>query len=565
MPVIDEGPLRTAQRLARLANTAEEQPLAQAAVQAADHELDLAFMGALHGIQAHPPVLSPEALKIQAHIADAQKRLASDTELLEKLAQKMGKATEAEKPDLQDQLDLVGSQIEIEKDEIQEGNDDLMAAGGDVHQRIQKAQAEHLAAESNTAPPLPAPTVTAALSSLHGMVAQAREWLQAARQARSSRAGASRGGRRRSEAHRAARADRRRLRERAAAAGAARRQGARGSESPQPRPRLPAAPATPRRRIRCSASRARSPSTSAGSWCAISASAHATSSPTSTPNGTTWSPTSSARWCAGCSSAPRWCSRRCSCCLFADRWLTGLLGRAHHIDRRQFATLRSVIGVGLQVVAVLLILFMLIGLPGQFGTMLGLAGAGLTVALKDFIVAFIGWFVLMGKNGIRVGDWVEINGVSGEVKELSVFHTVLLETGNWTDAGHPTGRRVTFTNSYAIEGHYFNFSTTGQWLWDELTVVVPGGRDPQPVVNAIQKEVTEATADSAREAEQEWQMASRGARGTTLSAKPGIAVRPAVGGVEIAVRYVTRASERYAMRARLYQAAVQLLAAKPAP
>ncbi len=250
--------------------------------------------------------------------------------------------------------------------------------------------------------------------------------------------------------------------------------------------------------------------------------------------------------------------------LFADRWLTGLLGRAHNIDRRQFATLRSVIGVGLQVVAVLLILFMLIGLPGQFGTMLGLAGAGLTVALKDFIIAFIGWFVLMGKNGIRVGDWVEINGVSGEVKELSVFHTVLLETGNWTGAGHPTGRRVTFTNSYAIEGHYFNFSTTGQWLWDELTVVVPAGRDPQPVVDAIQKEVAEATADSAHEAEQEWQLASRGQRGTTLSAKPGIAVRPAVGGVEIAVRYVTRASERYAMRARLYQAAVQLLAPKPA-
>ena len=134
MPVIDEGPLRTAQRLARLANSAEEQPLAQAAVQAADHELDLAFMGALHGIQAHPPVLSPEALKIQAHVADAQQRLASDTEALEKLAQKMGKATESEKQDLQDQLDLVGSQIEIEKDEIQEGNDDLLAAGGDVHQ-----------------------------------------------------------------------------------------------------------------------------------------------------------------------------------------------------------------------------------------------------------------------------------------------------------------------------------------------------------------------------------------------------------------------------------------------
>src|SRR5258707_13202588 len=92
---------------------------------------------------------------------------------------------------------------------------------------------------------------------------------------------------------------------------------------------------------------------------------------------------------------------------------------------------------------------------------------------KDFIVGFLGWFVLMGKNGIRLGDWVEINGVTGEVVELGMFHTVLLETGNWTDSGHPTGRRVTFTNSFAIEGHYFNFSTSGQWLLDELQIVLP--------------------------------------------------------------------------------------------
>jgi small-conductance mechanosensitive channel len=565
MPVIDEGPLRTAQRLARMAVSAEEQPLAQAAVQAADHELDLAFMGALHGIQAHPPALSPEALKIQAHIADAQKRVASDTEVLEKLAQRMGKATEAEKPDLQDQLDLVGSQIEIEKDEIQEGNDDLMAAGGDVHQRIQKAQEEHLAAERNTPPPALTPTASAtALSSLHGMVAQLREWLHlrtkrvALEQARHEVAA---GAAKLTEQRQQITADLASAQQQLAQLGGKPASPAAMAPSPSPPAggtgNAPAANsqlsltrqvAIDQRRLMMRDQRLRARSKLADVY---------------------------AKWDNVIAEQQREVVRgllvrfavvlaALLLLLFADRWLTRLLGRAHHIDRRQFATLRSVIGVGLQVVAVLLILFMLIGLPGQFGTMLGLAGAGLTVALKDFIIAFIGWFVLMGKNGIRVGDWVEINGVSGEVKELSVFHTVLLETGNWTDAGHPTGRRVTFTNSYAIERHYFNFSTTGQWLWDELTVVVPGGRDPQPVVDAIQKEVAEATADSAREAEQEWQMASRGQRGTTPSAKPGIAVRPAVGGVEIAVRYVTRASERYAMRARLYQAAVQLLAAKPA-
>ena len=157
-----------------------------------------------------------------------------------------------------------------------------------------------------------------------------------------------------------------------------------------------------------------------------------------------------------------------------------------------------------------MILLVLIGVPGQLGTMIGLAGAGLTVALKDFIVAFIGWFVLMGRNGMRLGDWVEINGVSGEVIELGMFHTVLLETGNWTDAGHPTGRRVTFTNSFAIEGHYFNFSTSGQWLWDELSVMVPYDRDPHAIADAIQKEVTAATANERQPGRAG--MAARGAR-----------------------------------------------------
>jgi small-conductance mechanosensitive channel len=250
--------------------------------------------------------------------------------------------------------------------------------------------------------------------------------------------------------------------------------------------------------------------------------------------------------------------------LFVDRWTERLLGRTK-LDRRQVETLRSVTRVALQILGVLIILLIVIGMPSQLGTMIGLAGAGLTVALKDFIVAFIGWLVLMGRNGVRLGDWVEINGVSGEVVELGMFHTVLLETGNWTDSGHPTGRRVTFTNSFAIEGHYFNFSTSGQWLWDELIVLVPFDKDPNLIAEAINKEVVAATAASAAQAEQEWGKTAPARRGSVFSATPGLTVKPAVGGVEISIRYITRASERFALRSRLFQSAVQLLGNNPHP
>src|SRR5260370_35985990 len=158
--------------------------------------------------------------------------------------------------------------------------------------------------------------------------------------------------------------------------------------------------------------------------------------------------------------------------LFFDSWLERLLGKTS-LDRRQVETMRTVTRVAVQICAVLFILLVIFGPPSQLGTILGLAGAGLTVALKDFIVGFLGWFVLMGKNGIRLGGSVEINGGTREVVELGMFHTVLLETGNCTDTGHPTGRRVTFTNSFALEGHYFHFSTSGQWLGGELHVVLP--------------------------------------------------------------------------------------------
>jgi len=203
----------------------------------------------------------------------------------------------------------------------------------------------------------------------------------------------------------------------------------------------------------------------------------------------------------------------------------------------------------------------LFGPPSQLATIIGLAGAGLTVVMKDFIVGFFGWFALMGRNGISIGDWVEIKGVSGEVIEIGLLRTVLLEMGNWADTGHPTGRRVTFVNSFAIEGHYFNFSTTGQWLWDSIEIDVPAGKNPHEVTEAITGLVTKETADNTQQAEQEWRRATStyGGQSHSFSLAPAINVRPSGGGIRVMVRYIARAHERYEMKTRLYREITELL------
>lgn len=575
---IDQTALLTAQRLSQLATSDEERAVAQSAVQLADHELDLAFAAALRQIEAHPPVLSAEAQKIESQLQKTQKQLEADQQRVAQLTTALAQASGSQQGAIQDQLDLAKSQLELDQDEIQEANQDLMAAGGNLHQRIQQMMEQHAATEQKVAA---APVKTTdPLANLRGLARRVGRWFelrdrqQSVDDARSQLL----------ESVAALSVERGKMAEQLDAEKA----GAFAAPDPAVGSKPPA-------------NTAAKPTTDAGARAAADAGARAAAAAPTKPAAAAASLLTGTRQIAADQRLLTLMDQRIGdrreladiyskwsallgtrggvvlhaslisiatiiaivlVLIFLDGWLERLFGRTK-LDRRQIGTLRSVARVSLQIVGIVIILLMLVGVPGQLGTMLGIVGAGLTVALKDFIVGFIGWLVLMGKNGIRLGDWVEINGVSGEVVDLGMFHTVLLETGNWTEAGHPTGRRVTFTNSFAIQGHYFNFSTSGQWLWDELLVLVPYERDPHVIAEAIHKEVLAATAQTARQAEQEWSRAVRSHRDSTFSAAPGIVVRPALGGVEVAVRYVTRASERFAIRARLYQEAVQLLA-KPA-
>jgi len=228
-------------------------------------------------------------------------------------------------------------------------------------------------------------------------------------------------------------------------------------------------------------------------------------------------------------------------------------------DPRQKQTLKTVLNLGTQLVGLLLILLTIFGVPRQMPTILGLATAGLTVVFQDFILAFCGWFVLMGPNGIRVRDWVEIDGVGGEVVQLGLFRTWLLETGNWTANGHPTGRRVSFLNGYAIRGKYFNFSTVGQWMWDEIKVSVPPGTGIHPLIKGIYEATVKTTEADAKMAEAEWKRVTHEEGSPQFSAMPSVNLRPAGPGVDIVIRYITRAGVRVETRNHLFAMIVELM------
>jgi small-conductance mechanosensitive channel len=550
--LVDQTPLKRAQQLAQLSLTPAEKPLADEALRLADYEVDLAFAAALHEAKEHPPVLKGEAKEIAARLEKAQKVLEDEQAQVAQLTDAVAKAKGEKQDQIQDNLDIAQEDLNLAQDEVDDAKQDLIRAGGDPEDRIQQMEAEHKAAEKSG---VTSATNVAAPQYLAGLIHRYQEWSQL-RQKQQLLMWAQQAAE-------------------TAAADLAKKHDALDAQIDAEKAATPqlahhAKNATAPRQV-TGAQRSHDESSDLlQKTKQISADQKALAS--FDKRGDTQKELAGiyGQWLDVAEGQRRneiYLTLRglliilgiALLLLVFDRWMENLLGRTA-LDRRQVETLRTVTRVSIQVFGVLLILLVIFGPPNQLGTFLGLAGAGLTVALKDFIVGFLGWFVLMGKNGIRLGDWVEINGVTGEVVELGMFHTVLLETGNWTDSGHPTGRRVTFTNSFAIEGHYFNFSTSGQWLWDELQLVLPAGRDPYPIVDAIQKKVLEATAETAKQAEKEWQGVARSREGAhQLTAAPAINVKPVVGGIDIAVRYITRANERYQMRAKLNQAAVDLM------
>jgi small-conductance mechanosensitive channel len=553
--LVDQRPLQTARRLAALASTPEEQQISQETLRLADHEVDLAFADALRDAREHPVQLTTEARELAKHLTAVQLTVKSDQDRVAVLTKALAAAKESNKDQLQQQLDLSQAQLAMDSDELDDAKEDLVRAGGDPESKIQRLLDEHensQHASDNARPSSAAPGVNANSGNLAGQLRAwyvLREKLNNLAQARNDTLSAASALSAKHEAFeqhvKQEAGERQAVAQNAADIQGAGQQGAKAktaaaitslhhfSDDQKSLSDLD-------KRIEDEQGLAEN----YASWIAVVQAQRRSAM-------------------HGASQSLLWILLIVLVAYLAGSFIEHYFEDAKR-EKSRLRTLRMVVRFAVQAVGLLLILFVIFGAPSQTPTILGLAGAGLTVALKDFIVAFFGWFVLMGRNGIRIGDWVEINGVAGEVVEIGLLRTVLLETGNWTDAGHPTGRRVAFVNSYAVEGHYFNFSTSGQWLWDEIRIMVPSSENPYPVIDRIQKLVAAETQADARQAELEWQNATSRYRVKSFSADPAINVRPTTSGVEVLIRYITRAHERFAVRARLYQKIVDALHQKHA-
>ncbi|MGA8807435.1 MAG: mechanosensitive ion channel family protein, partial [Thermoanaerobaculia bacterium] len=222
---------------------------------------------------------------------------------------------------------------------------------------------------------------------------------------------------------------------------------------------------------------------------------------------------------------------------FSALWRRVTFRYIHDVRRRhQFLLLRRI--VTLVVVAGVIAASFATDV-GSLTTFAGFLTAGIAIALQDVILSVAGYFVIIGKYGIRVGDRVQIAHVSGEVLEVGLVWMYLMEFEARGRDQLPTGRIVEFPNAVVFDhsAGIFKQLPGTRYLWHEVSVTVPASADYRAVQQRMLDAVNSVFADYGEAVQRQHREMERMLRLTMPPPQPQSRLRVAANGVEITIRY----------------------------
>lgn len=202
------------------------------------------------------------------------------------------------------------------------------------------------------------------------------------------------------------------------------------------------------------------------------------------------------------------------------------------------------IGRGFTVVTLLLIAALWAPNLGGLLTILTIIGAGLAVATREVLLSFLGWMDIALRSPFRQGDRIEINGVRGDVVDIRLLHTTLMEIGRWVDADQSTGRLVHIPNAWIFQHAVQNYTHGFDFIWHELPVTLTF-RSDWKAAREIMIELASESADLVeRQAAQQLKRLAREYLVHYSILTPFVYVRFAENGVRLTLRFLCEVRKR---------------------
>jgi small-conductance mechanosensitive channel len=214
-----------------------------------------------------------------------------------------------------------------------------------------------------------------------------------------------------------------------------------------------------------------------------------------------------------------------------------------HRRRHQFLLMRRIM---LWIALAIVLMFTFVTELGAVATFAGLITAGVAVALQNVIVSIVGYFFLIGKYGIRVGDRVQVGGVTGEVVEIGLVRFHLMELSSSEIDAEPTGRVVAFSNSVVFQSTagLFKQIPGTDFIWHEISLKFAPENSYAAIRDRMEQAIDEAFADYRDSLErQRRQIETSLSAISTAELKPRIRVRFTVAAIEVVIRFPVASSK----------------------
>lgn len=174
----------------------------------------------------------------------------------------------------------------------------------------------------------------------------------------------------------------------------------------------------------------------------------------------------------------------------------------------------------------------------NLGVALGMLAAGIAFALQEVIMSIAGWINILTANTISIGQRVKIGEIKGDVIDIGVFSTTIMEVGEWIDGDLYNGRIAIITNSFVFKENVHNYSAEFPFLWDELYIPIRLESDYELARKLFTDILNETCGDYAERSQSKWKTLSNKYRVEDARVLPMVSLRFDENWITFTLRYV---------------------------
>lgn len=228
------------------------------------------------------------------------------------------------------------------------------------------------------------------------------------------------------------------------------------------------------------------------------------------------------------------------------KFVTHISDNGHRYKALKFS---NFIGYAL---SILLLIIVFSDKLGGFTVALGVAGAGIAFALQEVIMSVAGWIAIMFGGFYKPGDRVQLGGIKGDVMDVGVLRTTIMETGQWVDGDLYSGRIVFVANSFVFKEPVFNYSGDFPFLWDEIKIPIQYGSNYDLAREIIEQAGKDIAGSLSEESQEKWSKLQVTYRLENAQTEPMVSLIANDNWVEFTLRYIVSYRKRRLIKSEVF-------------